>query len=1294
MGNYNPYIPQILGQEWVPIRDEELILNPFANSLERGYTFTLPTATPINNVRFYLKNWPNTFGSGMVYTAGIYQQGQEASSGPVRSVIIPTGGVEITGAGVVPVNSSGAAQDLFANGDNEFINWSMGNGAVASQGLSIFFSVLPYAPLLLNKRILGVDVLIGINVTYQGTEVDDIPQAINTYIANDTWDPINVTDTFRLPDLITNRTPTSTIGTVRMHLGDANRFFGVGSGSTAGINQIMQWTYPELARFEISAANRLRVILTEGAFPAANLGPNVQIQYAALEVFYCEESRVLMGSRIFNDDIPNRPLRDPFTLGMNAIKIRNPTTLSENGTLPAGKYTVTISESNMGDNYYASVYRTVAELNEVRQLYELPSHPGVQVNLPFPLNDQTIGTEFTSESTSLIPQLTMHVSGGTLVDYSHVYGQQSAAQVYSTITASQEVDDRFVGSAKSWPWVRYYARRFGKTNAPLMLAGTAPAAGMLLSGVAGTYASTPDNAALDIVGDIDLRIDLTLNDWTPPATIALIAKWGAAPNRSYLLNITSGGLLEMVWSTNGTAVTLKDSTVALPIDFGQLVVRATLDVDNGAAGNDVNFYYGPTIDGPWTQLGATVTTAGVTSIFSGTLQVEIGSNANGTASLFPGIIHRAQIHPGINAVPVATPNFGIQPLGTTVFVDSAGRTWTLNGTASIVSGITSSTVSITPTEFDALEEVVDGWKEVTLQFPSPPTMGTSAIVPPQWTWSSSGIPGAGNRWEVLGATAPAVSGFSFLTTNTLPLNQVPLTQRLYTGTYGYPVSGAAINEDWVPQWGPYVSGTTPDQASDAVIMFSQYMPTVTGFGVSVLSQAISGIGQDCGINPCGIPSRILYNQLQWGLPVNTGIAADAYGRTVVAGFGTPDRGSAYVLSATAAEYAVNGSSGVITPAVASVDTLAVIPGVSYDADVTVTVSNSGAITSGSLARAHAVARYTDINNYYAAFIQTNPATGINIVAIEKIVGGVSSVITTVDMPLGINNGNQMKLRFLVQGSFLKAKAWSIYADEPPGWQIEVTDTGLVSGTGVGVGGQSRTVVGNSILVDDLIVGPPDYWFGYYELQRSDDITTWATIMKATNPAVTGFKDFESRIGMTSSYRIRAVDHYEFPGLWSSTASISLISPGVSGSCLSDAHVQVFTTNERQDGFSNLAYSNAWEGMVSEDFSFAEAGFTQLQPMFDRDFFTAFRPTERGGDQFSRAVLVQAAAIAPETLADFRSLRDMAWEDVSYICVRDEDGNRWFASVNVPSGVVTNRRKLYMATVQIVEVTDTPSPVDP
>jgi hypothetical protein len=50
--------------------------------------------------------------------------------------------------------------------------------------------------------------------------------------------------------------------------------------------------------------------------------------------------------------------------------------------------------------------------------------------------------------------------------------------------------------------------------------------------------------------------------------------------------------------------------------------------------------------------------------------------------------------------------------------------------------------------------------------------------------------------------------------------------------------------------------------------------------------------------------------------------------------------------------------------------------------------------------------------------------------------------------------------------------------------------------------------------------------------------------------------------------------------------------------------------------------------------------------------------------------------------------------VSYICVRDEDGNRWFATVLVPGGRVLRDRRLYLAPIEIVEVTATPSQVNP
>jgi hypothetical protein len=157
----------------------------------------------------------------------------------------------------------------------------------------------------------------------------------------------------------------------------------------------------------------------------------------------------------------------------------------------------------------------------------------------------------------------------------------------------------------------------------------------------------------------------------------------------------------------------------------------------------------------------------------------------------------------------------------------------------------------------------------------------------------------------------------------------------------------------------------------------------------------------------------------------------------------------------------------------------------------------------------------------------------------------------------------------------------------------------------------------------------------------------------------------------------------------------MAAPGVTGgSCISSGHVLIFTSNERQDGSINLAYSEAWMGnsVVEEPFSFPEAGQNVVQMMFDKDFPTIFRPAERGGETFQRTLLVQAAAISPPTAGDFRALRDMAWDDVSYVCVRDEDGNRWFATVIVPDGNIMRDRRLYLATINVIETSDTAFPV--
>lgn len=219
--------------------------------------------------------------------------------------------------------------------------------------------------------------------------------------------------------------------------------------------------------------------------------------------------------------------------------------------------------------------------------------------------------------------------------------------------------------------------------------------------------------------------------------------------------------------------------------------------------------------------------------------------------------------------------------------------------------------------------------------------------------------------------------------------------------------------------------------------------------------------------------------------------------------------------------------------------------------------------------------------------------------------------------------------------------------------------------------------------------------GYYELQRQDDTMDageWEVVARAIHPLVSQFDDYEVRVDVETHYRIRYVHQNGMFGAWSATVTSEIPAPGVTG-VQSDKGVLIFSSNS--DPTRNLAYVQIWQGAPNEDFTFVEAGTRELQRMYGRDYQVAFRPLERGGVQFTRTMLVNAARVPVETLREgFTSLRDMAWADLPYICVRSDRSDRWLSNVNVPNGSIRNRRKLYVAELEITEVAAEPYAPEP
>jgi hypothetical protein len=579
-----------------------------------------------------------------------------------------------------------------------------------------------------------------------------------------------------------------------------------------------------------------------------------------------------------------------------------------------------------------------------------------------------------------------------------------------------------------------------------------------------------------------------------------------------------------------------------------------------------------------------------------------------------------------------------------------------------------STVSISVEDFDALTEIVDGWREVNLTFTTAPSFSTAAG-DIDWRWQAISEL-ARNQWQILGAGSQTFSAHS-----------------IGTASY-YAPQGNTVTLTWQS---PTISGTADDTLSDAVLIFSQDPLPVTGFAVTQASQDLGVVADACGVNPRCIPTALQYNQLSWPLPRFTGYSVDTFTRVATNGWGSTETGGTWTDGGNSSNFAVNGSYATISPNGTSARLITTPLGVNFDVSMDLGVVS--AVVATSTAHVGIIGRHTDTSNYYFAELQVAPTTGVTTLALVQRVAGSNTTLASLVLPTDYtaNAGAWLRMRFMGQDDRFKVKVWHRYEDEPDSWLIEVTSTSLTSGTGVGAYAQSETVATNVLAYDNFEATPPRFWFGYYEIQRRDALTDWQTIMQATSPAVTGFADYEARVGIASEYRIRQCNVLDFCGSTWVTGTGTIPAPGVTTAGDGNS-VLIFTSNQGPTG--NLAYPMEFEGQPIETFAFPEANELVLQRMYGKDFFTAFHPLERGGTQFTRNILVNAAAIAAPSLPNFVDLRDLGWAALNYVCVRDELGNRWFANVRVPEGNVRLDRTVYVAQIQVSEVTDTPTPVDP
>ncbi|MFE2457505.1 hypothetical protein [Streptomyces sp. NPDC059402] len=192
------------------------------------------------------------------------------------------------------------------------------------------------------------------------------------------------------------------------------------------------------------------------------------------------------------------------------------------------------------------------------------------------------------------------------------------------------------------------------------------------------YASTPDTAALDLTKDIDLRWEGEA-DWYARGAQMLIGKWGEAGQRSYHMRLEDG-LLCFHGTTDGTVGGIPQT--ALPAGLPRRAAVRTVLV----GGTTCRWYWAESLDGPWTQFDELLLSNPFPDgVFVSTAPLVIApSQVSATVNRLPaaGRVYRAEVR-GAGATVVASPDFRGQPAGAGGFTDSAGRAWTLTGTAEI-----------------------------------------------------------------------------------------------------------------------------------------------------------------------------------------------------------------------------------------------------------------------------------------------------------------------------------------------------------------------------------------------------------------------------------------------------------------------------------------------------------------------------------------------------------------------------------------------------------------------------------
>lgn len=190
-----------------------------------------------------------------------------------------------------------------------------------------------------------------------------------------------------------------------------------------------------------------------------------------------------------------------------------------------------------------------------------------------------------------------------------------------------------------------------------------------LPGTAGNYLSYPDTVANSVTGDIDIRVHLSLDNWSA-ASQCVLGKWDSTTNqREYLLRVDANTITLFI-SLLGSDTIAVGASAALSFANGSAGwIRVTRVQSTGVS------TWQTSLDGQtWAILTTSSPVSAGVAMFDSNQPVQIGAqNAGGTGNPLAGNVYYAEVRNGIDGPVVA--RFDPRTVQTPWVITGSGWTW-------------------------------------------------------------------------------------------------------------------------------------------------------------------------------------------------------------------------------------------------------------------------------------------------------------------------------------------------------------------------------------------------------------------------------------------------------------------------------------------------------------------------------------------------------------------------------------------------------------------------------------------